>query len=92
MSSKPDKNKNYEDGYDGIPEIKFKKSIDLKNFVIPFSQVHSVKREEFIYLGYEKIPFNTRHPLYQTVFRNEFADYKNEPKLKSDSTKFSVSF
>jgi len=85
MSLKSDKN--YEDVFDEIPEIKFKKGIDLGKFVIPFSKFNSLEREEFIYFGYEKISFSARHPLYQVIFRNEFVDatrnYKNELRLRT---------
>ena len=94
MSSKSDKN--YEDVFDKIPEIKFKKDINFGNFVIPFSQVNSIKREGFIYFGYETIPFKKRLPIYQAIFRNEFVDAisknKNKSRLSGGSTKFSVSF
>jgi len=46
--------------------------ISLKNFIIPFSEFG--KSERYIYLGFERIPFRERHPIYQTILKNEFAD------------------
>ncbi|MFX0001309.1 MAG: hypothetical protein ACFE9Q_11305 [Candidatus Hodarchaeota archaeon] len=44
----------------------------LKKFIIPFSQFG--KPERYIYLGFERIPFRERHPIYQEILKNEFAD------------------
>ncbi|KKM49756.1 hypothetical protein LCGC14_1556660 [marine sediment metagenome] len=42
--------------------------------MIPFSKISSRQRQEYIYLGHEKILFSSRHPVYQMFFRNEFGD------------------
>ncbi|MFW9989986.1 MAG: hypothetical protein ACFFC3_15160 [Candidatus Odinarchaeota archaeon] len=44
--------------------------INLKNFIIPFSEFG--QSIEYIYFGYEKIPFIERHPIYQRIIKNEF--------------------
>lgn len=43
---------------------------NLKDIIIPFSAIQNT--EKFIYYGQEKIPFRERHPVYQTLLRNEF--------------------
>ena len=46
--------------------------VSLKKFIIPFSEFG--KSEHYIYLGFERIPFRERHPIYQKILKNEFAD------------------
>lgn len=45
---------------------------DISAAVIPFSNVGIKKEEQYIYYGYEQIPFNKRHPTYQKIFIYEF--------------------
>ena len=42
----------------------------IRNVIIPFSVFRN--QQQYIYDGTEKIPFTKRHPLYQTILRNEF--------------------
>jgi len=46
----------------------------LSKIVIPFSEVIRDSSIPDVYVGYEKIPFEKRDPLYQTIMRQEFAD------------------
>jgi hypothetical protein len=71
MSSKSE-GKNYEKV--AIKEIETEERIDFSKIVIPFSKIGRMKNPSYIYYGFEKIPFNKRHPLFQTVLRNEFTD------------------
>jgi len=48
--------------------------IVLSKIVVPFSEVMGASSVPDVYLGYEKIPFEKRDPLYQTIMRLEFAD------------------
>ncbi len=66
--------KNYKNELRQAKDINNENSLDLKKVMIPFSKISSRQRIEYIYLGHEKIPFNTRHPTYQIIFRNEFAE------------------
>jgi len=52
--------------------------ISLKKIIIPFSEFG--KSQHYIYLGFEKIPFRERHPIYQKILKNEFADVINQCK------------
>ncbi len=52
--------------------------VSLKKLIIPFSEFG--KSERYIYLGFERIPFRERHPIYQTILKNEFADVINQFK------------
>ncbi len=56
----------------------------LSKIVIPFSEVLGNTNVPDLYAGHEKIPFEKRYPLYQTIMRREFADAikKLEPKEK----------
>lgn len=45
--------------------------INIKALILPFS-LFSGKKEEYIYVGGEKIPFNKRHPVYRELFLSEF--------------------
>ncbi|MHA2280732.1 MAG: hypothetical protein ACXAC5_07760 [Promethearchaeota archaeon] len=47
--------------------------INIKLIVIPFSLVFP-KKEHFIYDGSEKIPFQKRDSLYQSILLREFRD------------------
>ena len=46
----------------------------LSKIVIPFSEVIRDSNIPDVYVGYEKIPFEKRDSLYQTIMRQEFAD------------------
>ncbi len=46
----------------------------LSKIVVPFSEVIRDSHAPDVYAGYEKIPFEKRYPLYQTIMRQEFAD------------------
>ena len=54
-----------------IPVIELDAPLSLRDIMIPFS--HFSKPEKCIYYGNEKIPFNQRHPVYQAIFKREFA-------------------
>lgn len=45
----------------------------LSKIVIPFSEVIRDSNIPDVYVGYEKIPFEKRDSLYQTIMRQEFA-------------------
>jgi hypothetical protein len=45
---------------------------DISGAVIPFSNVGTTEKCQYIYHGHEKIPFNKRHPTYQKIFIHEF--------------------
>lgn len=66
MSSKT-LNKKFEDI---IREDIIQVPVNLKNLIIPFSEFG--RSTEYIYFGYEKIPFKERHPIYQMIITNEF--------------------
>ncbi|KKL51337.1 hypothetical protein LCGC14_2296470 [marine sediment metagenome] len=68
MSSKIEKKKYQEPK--GLKDELF----DVKIIILPFSLIHGTK-EEFIYTGEEKIPFRKRHPIYVSIFLNEFSEY-----------------
>jgi len=65
---------------DNIEEDIVKQPVNLKEFVIPFSKFG--RSEKYIYLVFEKIPFNERHPVYQIILRNEFAKALNKFQSK----------
>ncbi len=67
--------------YQKIPIQDLEKPLKLNNVIIPFSKFS--KTEEFIYYGYEKIPFSERHPVYQTLLKREFAEGVKEFLKKS---------
>ena len=46
----------------------------LSKIIVPFSEVMGDSHAPDVYAGYEKIPFEKRYPLYQTIMRQEFAD------------------
>ena len=46
----------------------------LSKIVIPFSEVLGTTSIPDVYIGHEKIPFEKREPLYQTIMKQEFAD------------------
>lgn len=46
----------------------------LSKIIIPFSEVIRDSHIPDLYAGHEKIPFEKRYPLYQTIMRQEFAD------------------
>ena len=45
----------------------------LSKIIIPFSEVMGISGVPDVYVGHEKIPFEKRDPLYQTIMRQEFA-------------------
>ena len=45
----------------------------LSKIIIPFSEVLGTSSVPDVYMGYEKIPFERRDPLYKTIMRQEFA-------------------
>jgi hypothetical protein len=46
----------------------------LSKIIIPFSEVLKASNAPDIYVGYEKIPFEKRDPMYKSIMRQEFAD------------------
>ncbi len=53
------------------PEVDIEEKFDLKTIIFPFSFMPG-KKEDYIYTGGEKIPFNERHPAYRELFLSEF--------------------
>lgn len=47
----------------------------LLKIIIPFSEVFGTSNVPDVYAGYERIPFEKRYPLYQTIMRQEFTDF-----------------
>ena len=45
---------------------------DISEAVVPFSNFGDKDECKYIYNGYEKIPFNERHPTYQKILIHEF--------------------
>ena len=45
---------------------------NLREAVIPFSEIVEIQYVEYIYTGDEKIPFEKRLPEYQKIFIAEF--------------------
>jgi len=66
--------------------------VRLGSLVIPFSRMHSVTKEEFIYTGHERMPFINRHPAYQLILRSEFIGTPRRLRVGPGFTKFSTSF
>lgn len=95
MSSKS-YDKNYRDMIRQVKDIKIENALDLRKVMIPFSKISNKQRQEYIYLGHEKILFSSRHPVYQLIFRNEFGDaiksINKRNSFISGSTNFSTSF
>ena len=46
----------------------------LSNILVPFSEIMRNSIVPDVYTGYEKIPFEKRYPLYQTIMKKEFSD------------------
>jgi len=46
----------------------------LSKIIVPFADVMGASSAPDVYTGYEKIPFEKRYPLYQTIMRQEFAE------------------
>ena len=46
----------------------------LSKIVIPFSELIGGSNIPDVYAGSEKIPFEKRNPLYQTIMKQEFTD------------------
>jgi len=69
MSSKLEKEK-YEDVLDY--SILREDPLNLKLAILSYT--HFSKSEKFIYDGHERMPFLERHPIYQSVLRNEFPE------------------
>lgn len=53
--------------YDNLEDV-------LSKIIIPFSEVMRDSHVPDVYVGYEKIPFEKRYPLYQAIMRQEFAE------------------
>jgi len=49
-------------------------AVVLSKIVIPFSEVLGTSNVPDVYMGYEKIPFERRDPLYKTIMRQEFGN------------------
>ena len=45
----------------------------LSKIIVPFSKLMETSSVPDVYMGHEKIPFEKRYPLYQTIMRQEFA-------------------
>ena len=46
----------------------------LSNIIVPFAEIMRNSIIPDVYTGYEKIPFEKRYPLYQTIMKQEFSD------------------
>ncbi len=46
----------------------------LSNIIVPFAEIMRNSIVPDVYTGYEKIPFEKRYPLYQTIMKQEFSD------------------
>jgi len=57
--------------------------IVLSKIVIPFSEVLGTSNIPDVYIGHEKIPFEKRDPLYQTIMRQEFTDALRTLKINT---------
>ena len=59
-------------------------NVVLSKILIPFSEVMGNDNVPDVYVGYEKIPFEKRDPLYKTIMRQEFANAIKAltPKIK----------
>ena len=51
----------------------FEEFFSLNDLVISFSEIFGSEKPQHIYIGNEKIPFKKRHPIYQAIFKKEFA-------------------
>jgi hypothetical protein len=60
------KKKKYQGSEEPIEE-----KFDVKIIILPFSLM-SGNKEEYFYIGGEKIPFSERHPVYRELFLSEF--------------------
>ncbi len=49
-------------------------SINFNKIIIPFSKLGISKKPIYIYKGLEKILFKERHPIYQSIFLDEFIE------------------
>ncbi len=49
-------------------------SINFDDIIIPFSSFGKSKSPSYIYNGDEDINFNKKHPVYQKLLLNEFAE------------------
>ena len=69
MSSESKKNQKFEES--------IKEEHGIKRLILPFTSFPEVGKvkEEYIYTGGEKIPFLKRHPVYVTIFLNEFSEF-----------------
>ena len=73
MGLETEKNREHEllvieiSGYEAIELV-------LSEIIIPFSEVLKASNVPDIYVGYEKIPFEKRDPMYKSIMRQEFAD------------------
>jgi hypothetical protein len=47
----------------------------VEQIFIPFSDISSQFREEYIYTGEEKIPFKERHPVFRDLMLGEFGNH-----------------
>lgn len=65
------KNNKYRNSHDEIITLQDYKQ---QRFTIPFSTFIQSKRTSDIYTGYEKIPFEDRHPIYKAILKLEFED------------------
>ena len=54
----------------------------LSKIIIPFSEVIKTSGVPDVYVGREKIPFEKRDPLYQTIMRQEFVDVIRSSKAE----------
>ncbi|MFX0058449.1 MAG: hypothetical protein ACFE85_10965 [Candidatus Hodarchaeota archaeon] len=59
-----------------IIDITSERSLDhiISEMVIPFSSIMESKSCPDIYEGYEKIPFQQRHPIYKAMMKLEFEE------------------
>lgn len=49
-------------------------SINFNKIIIPFSKFGISKNPVYVYVGLEKIAFKERHPVYKSIFMDEFAE------------------
>ena len=78
MSSKSEKKKYKELPYYGVLK---EDPLNLKLAILSYKSFG--KSEEFIYEGHEKMHFHERHPIYQSILRNEFTDLiRKNPKRR----------
>jgi len=49
-------------------------SINFNKVLIPFCKFGTSENITYIYEGFEKISFKKRHPLYKSIFLDEFAN------------------